>query len=234
MILRYLHRPHRAREVASRAHPDSTACRGYPSPPPRTRSMLTASTPGAPRLARTFSHAPIDEALVDLKRLHLRLRSHPRLLPRDDSHRVGLGLTVDCPAPSLQPHYRAFIATTSRSRPCAPHRYSATHGLHRSRSSLSLTRARPTSRRLPVSSGIETTGSPVPCQRLRRAHATSTPGTARGHTQAAPLAEGAPRIATPLSRRLTPQDPVSMPSFDLSMRQQWFTHVRLLVAHLTR
>jgi hypothetical protein len=25
-----------------------------------------------------------------------------------------------------------------------------------------------------------------------------------------------------------------MPSLNLSMRQQWFTHVRLLVAHLTR
>jgi hypothetical protein len=28
--------------------------------------------------------------------------------------------------------------------------------------------------------------------------------------------------------------PVLMPSFRLSMRQQWFTHVRLLVTHLTR
>src|SRR5665213_1989483 len=28
--------------------------------------------------------------------------------------------------------------------------------------------------------------------------------------------------------------PVSMSSFTFSMRQQWFTHVRLLVAHLTR
>jgi hypothetical protein len=27
---------------------------------------------------------------------------------------------------------------------------------------------------------------------------------------------------------------VLMPSFRLSMRQQWFTHVRLLVTHLTR
>jgi hypothetical protein len=36
-----------------------------------------------------------------------------------------------------------------------------------------------------------------------------------------------------LSRKLcTP--PVLMPSFRLSMRQQWFTHVRLLVAYLTR
>ena len=75
--------------------------------------MLTASTPGAPLLARTFSHASIHEAFGDLKRLHLRLGSHPRLLPR----RVGLGLTLVCPAPSLRPHYRALTATTSRSAP---------------------------------------------------------------------------------------------------------------------
>ena len=37
----------------------------------------------------------------------------------------------------------------------------------------------------------------------------------------------------PLSRELC-TFPVLMPSFRLSMRQQWFTHVRLLVAHLTR
>ena len=75
--------------------------------------MLTASTPGAPLLARTFSHASIDEALVDLKRLHLRLGSSLGSSP----DRVGLGLTLVCPAPSLQPHYRTFIATTGRPAP---------------------------------------------------------------------------------------------------------------------
>ena len=39
--------------------------------------------------------------------------------------------------------------------------------------------------------------------------------------------------ARPLSRGGT-ATPVSMSSFTISMRQQWFTHVRLLVAHLTR
>jgi hypothetical protein len=46
-----------------------------------------------------------------------------------------------------------------------------------------------------------------------------------------PLAEGTHRRAfVPGTMRL----PVLMPSFRLSMRRQWFTHVRLLVAHLTR
>jgi hypothetical protein len=45
--------------------------------------------------------------------LHLRLGCLQRLLPR----RVGLGLPLVCAAPWLQPHYRAFIATTSRPVP---------------------------------------------------------------------------------------------------------------------
>ena len=57
-------------------------------------------------------------------------------------------------------------------------------------------------------------------------------GHRQGHTQAAP------RLRAHLSARLYPEDEiqssVSMPSELLSMRQQWFTHVRLLVPHLTR
>jgi hypothetical protein len=49
--------------------------------------------------------------------------------------------------------------------------------------------------------------------------------------QAAPWLRA--RIGAPLSRELC-ASPVLMPSFRLSMRQQWFTRVRLLVAHLTR
>ena len=56
-------------------------------------------------------------------------------------------------------------------------------------------------------------------------------GHRQGSLQAAPWLRA--RIRAPLSRELcTP--PVLMPSFRLSMRQQWFTHVRLLVTHLTR
>ena len=57
-------------------------------------------------------------------------------------------------------------------------------------------------------------------------------GHRQGSKQAAPRLR-ARRHGAPLSREFcTP--PVLMPSFRLSMRQQWFTHVRLLVTHLTR
>ena len=55
-------------------------------------------------------------------------------------------------------------------RPCAPHRYSRT----RSVCCLRFSPSRPAT---PAVS-IGATGSPVPCQRLRRAHATHTPDTA--------------------------------------------------------
>src|SRR5258708_12765733 len=78
--------------------------------------MLTASTPGAPLLARTFHLRLIDEALADLKRLHSRLGSFPGLLPL----RVGPGLTLVCTAPSLRPHYRTLPTTTGRPAPVPP------------------------------------------------------------------------------------------------------------------
>ena len=55
----------------------------------------------------------INEALADLKRLHFRPGPGPGLLP----WRVGPGLTLVCTAPSLQPHYRTFTATTGRPVP---------------------------------------------------------------------------------------------------------------------
>jgi len=53
-----------------------------------------------------------------------------------------------------------------------------------------------------------------------------------GSQQAAPWLR-ARHHGAPLSRGFG-DPPVLMPPFRLSMRQQWFTHVRLLVAHLTR
>ena len=111
---------------------------------------------------------------------------------------------MNCPAPSLRPHYRALTATTGRSAPvsrigtlalavfaaCSPSRG------QKHRPSLSVA-----------------TGSPVPCQRLRRAHATYTPGTAGATYRQLP-----DRGPTGLSRD-HPQIPVSMPSlfrFDAS------------------
>ena len=112
VILGYLHRPHRAREVAPRRHPVPQLVEVVPLPllKPVDADGVHARSPvvGPDPLPR-----PKNQALVDLKRLHFRLGCLPRLLPR----RVGLGLPLVCAAPWLQPHYRTFIATTSRPVP---------------------------------------------------------------------------------------------------------------------
>ena len=112
MIFRYLHAPHRTREIAPRAHP-------VPQPVQIVPQLLCEQADAD----RVHARRPVigpdllprrhDEALIDLKRLHLGLGSLPRLLPL----RVGLRMTLVCTAPSLQPHYRTFTATTSRPAP---------------------------------------------------------------------------------------------------------------------
>ena len=97
------------------------------------------------------------------------------------------------------------------------------------RSSLSTTRG-PTS---PISTGRPYRDDRFSCS--LSAPATSSrhlyTGHRQGHTQAAPWLRTHPGCAfVPGYAGL----PVSMPSQSLSMRQQWFTHVRLLVAYLTR
>ena len=57
--------------------------------------------------------------------------------------------------------------------------------------------------------GIGATGSPVPCQRLQRAHATYTPGTTRP-AHRTPPGSGHATLGVPSSRR-PPPAPVSMP-----------------------
>ena len=171
MILRYLHRPHRSREVASRGHPIPQQVEVVPL---ALRELGDADGVHArrpvvgPDLLPRLKH----QALGNLKRLHLRLGSGPRLLPR----RVGLSLTLVCPAPSLRPHYRTLTATTSRSAP-VPRIGTLPHPATTDWGSPS---RRPGSQPAHLGQvGIETTGSPVPCQRLRRAHATYTPDTTR-------------------------------------------------------
>src|SRR5215472_14020023 len=112
MIFRYLHAPHRPREVTPRGHPVPQLVEVVPpllleqADADRVHARRTLIGPDLlPRL--------IDEALADLKRLHLGLGSLPRLLP----WRVGPGMTLVCTAPSLQPHYRTFLTTTSRPAP---------------------------------------------------------------------------------------------------------------------
>jgi hypothetical protein len=112
MVLRYLHRPHRPREVAPRGHPVPQLVEVVPL---IGFELGDADSVHArrPLVGPDLLPRLVDEALGDLKRLALRLGSPLRLLPR----RVGLGLTLVCPAPSLQLHYRTFIATTSRTAP---------------------------------------------------------------------------------------------------------------------
>ena len=168
MIFRYLHAPHRPREVAPRGHPVPQLVEVVPqllleqADADRVHARRTLVGPDLlPRLR--------DEALVDLKRLHLRPGSAPAAPPLTGWPRADPGLHgpfAPAPLQGLPHYYEPF-------RPCAPHRYSAAHGVRRLRSSLS----RPG--KPPLAVVIGATGSPVPCQRLRRAHATSTPGTAR-------------------------------------------------------
>ena len=227
MLLWYADRPHRPRQVAARGHPVPQLVEVVP--------LLAAELGDAHGVhARRPSVGPdllprlVDEALGYLKRLHLRLRPACRLLPL----RVDLQVTLVCPAPSLQLHYRAFIAPCEPVRPCAPHRYSAARGSRRLRASLSRAGRVAAEAQLNGRVGSGTTGSPVPCQRLQRAHAPSTPGTARTTRRPLPGFRHA-AMGAPFSRRnSTP--PVSMPSFSLSTRRQRFTHVRLPVAHHTR
>ena len=75
--------------------------------------MLTASTPGAALFAWTFFHASKTRRFSNFKRLQLLPRSICRLLPRTVDPQTAL----NCPAPSLRPHYRALTATTGRSAP---------------------------------------------------------------------------------------------------------------------
>src|ERR1019366_772516 len=112
MVLRYLHRPHRPRDVTSRGHPVPQLVEAVP--------LVVAELGDADGVhARRTVVCPdllprlVHEAPGDLKRLKLRLRSTDQLRPQ----RVGLIVTLVCPAPWLQLHYRTFIATTSRPAP---------------------------------------------------------------------------------------------------------------------
>ena len=134
-----------------------------------------------------------------------------------------------CTAPSLQPDYRAFVTTTSRPVPVPrgtlPLAVSA---------AWSPPSSRPAGRVLPGPATRRYRGDRFSCS--MPAPATSSrhlyTGHRQGHTQAASWLRAHPQGA-PLSPERVPVR-VLMPISCLSMRQQWFTHVRLLVAHLTR
>jgi len=104
---------------------------------------------------------------------------------------------LTCTTPSLQSHYRTFITTTGRPAPVPrigtlPLTVFAACG-----SPSRPPGGRPRPFRLAVS--IETTGSPVPCQRPQRAHATYTPDTTRATRRQLP-GWGNATNGVPLSR----------------------------------
>ena len=149
----------------------STACRGCSSlagEPGDADGVHTGRPLVGPDLLPRLEH----ETLRNVKRLHLQSWSLRRLLPHWGWPLVDLALPGPLAPAPLQGLHRYYGPV----RPCAPHRYSAPRGVRRLRSSLSRPGGRQHPFRLAVTIG--TTGSPVPCQRLRRAHATFTPGTA--------------------------------------------------------
>src|SRR6516164_4657047 len=140
--------------------------------------MLTAYTPGAPLLARTFSHAST------MRRLSISNDFTFGLGPSISSSPFGLASSdLGLPGPWAPPALPGFITPTGRSAPVPRGTQPLTVG-RRSRVSLS----RPGGQHHPfrLADSAETTGSPVPCQRLRRAHAISTPGTARATHRPSP------------------------------------------------
>ena len=166
MILRYLNRSHRPREIAPRRHPIPQLVEVVHLV---GREIVDAHSVHARRCTVRSDLLPRleNETLPNFKRLQLLLlRSICRFLPR----RVDLQTTLNCPAPSLRPHYRALTATTGRS---APVPRIGTLAL-----AVSAACGSPSCGQQPLAVSIGATGSPVPCQRLRRAHATYTPSTA--------------------------------------------------------
>ena len=227
MILRYLNRSHRPREIAPRRHPIpqlvEVAAHHRTDVHLVGREIVdarTASTPGAPLFARTFSHASKTRRFSNFKRLQLLLlRSICRFLPRG----VDLHTTVNCPAPSLRPHYRALTATTGRS---APVPRIGTLALAVFAACGSPSRGQKPE---PSLSGRQVLlFHASACDELTPPIHRAPPGP---HTASSPT-EGPPQRA--FVPGTTHRSQFRCHRCFVSMRQQWFTHVRLLIAHPPR
>ena len=174
---------------------------------------------------RTFSHASKNQALVDLERLHFRLgcilSSSPAgsasdfpwsARPLGSSPITGPSSLLRA-GPSLCP---ASVLCPSRLTPLGV---------------LPLATRGSTT---PISTGRQHRDDWFSCS--VSAPATNSRHLYTGHhqasTQATAWLRARAQVGAPLSRELC-DPPLLAPSFRLSMRQQWFTHVRLLVAHLT-
>jgi len=218
MIIRYLHRPHRPRQVTARGHSVPQLVEVVPLPLPELRDVDRVH-------ARRSLVAPdlhprlVDEALVDLKRLHRRLWSTRRLLP----HRGWPPSDLTCPAPSLQPHYRAFSTTTGRSAPVPGIGTLAPADIAARGSPLD---AQPASAAHRVPDDRFSCSMPAPTMRSRHLYT----GHHQSNTQTALWLRTHRWVFVPE----IPTTPGFGATIYVSMRRQWFTHVRLLIAYLTR
>src|SRR5258707_7872635 len=168
MILRYLHRPHRARQIAAGAHPVPQLVEVVPL---RLTEPVDADGIHARRSAVALDLHPrlMNDALIDLKRLHLRRRSNHQLLPsRRDLRSIWPARPLrSSPITDPSPLQRAGPPLCLASVLC-PLRFRPLGVLPLA------TRTGKPHRYRPVV-GIEATGSPVPCHGPRRAQATSPP-----------------------------------------------------------
>jgi len=142
------------------------------------RAFFLVSSPGEshPR-ALAEPYVTVSRHTAPTSRLRMRENApsasvHPSALPRAGWPRADL----TCPAPFAPAPLQGLHRYYGPVRPCAS-RYSASCGVRR----LGVSLLRPGGNLHPfrLVDGFEATGSPIPCQRLRRAHATYTPGTAR-------------------------------------------------------
>ena len=91
MIFRYLHAPHRTREIAPRGHPVPQLVQVVP-PPLLEQACAYRVHARRPVVGPDLLPRLVNQALVNLKRLHLRLGPGPRLLPLAGWPRADPGL----------------------------------------------------------------------------------------------------------------------------------------------
>ena len=150
----------------------SRACRDCRSLRLRTGRCSRRPLP-APRRSPGPSSTPRKRGAFESQTTSPSTLVFPSAPPPQGWHQVDL----TCLAPSLRSDCRTFIATTSQSAP-VPRIGTLAHRALRPWASPS---RRPAGRHRPLHLAVrsETTSSPVPSQRLRRAHATYTPDTAK-------------------------------------------------------
>ena len=108
-LLRYLHRPHRRREITPRGHPIPDLVEVRLQVRLKRQDRLLVNTRSTP-VGLDPSPCLPDQPLGNHKRLAVRFRlAHPAPPARG---RLTSRPSQDDPSPSLQPHYRTFTATT--------------------------------------------------------------------------------------------------------------------------